>query len=116
MAGLQNLTFSVPKEWDPVWFQRFVRDHLSKADVRNAIGTPGVTVTGDTTTVATISYGVDALSQQLANAVFAPPMQAAATIESQAINFSQFPRPDPTAVPIADTQNVRANKIFSSHV
>lgn len=44
--GLQFIQLRIPPRWDPVWFEQFVRDVLSKADVRNAIEGPGVTIEG----------------------------------------------------------------------
>lgn len=37
---------SIPKEWDHVWFRRFLTDFAQKADTRNAIAGPGVSITG----------------------------------------------------------------------
>jgi hypothetical protein len=39
-------TLSIPKDWDQVWFRHFINNQLKGADVRNAVGSNGVTVTG----------------------------------------------------------------------
>lgn len=38
---------AIPKDWDPVWFRHFVNNQLKGADVRNAIGAGGITVSGN---------------------------------------------------------------------
>ncbi len=40
-------TLAIPKNWDPVWFRHFINNQLKGADVRNAIGVNGVTVSGN---------------------------------------------------------------------
>ena len=113
MSGLQDVRFDVPAQWDPRWFQRFVRDILSKSDIRNAIGTPAVTITGDVTTVATITYGVAGDEQQLANRAFSVPQQALPTIEGQGLNLAAFQRPAVTVPPFDDSQRILAMEIFA---
>jgi hypothetical protein len=47
---------SIPNTWDPNWFRHFINNSLKGADVRNAIGINGVTVTGNISSpYATIS-------------------------------------------------------------
>jgi hypothetical protein len=49
---------SIPKDWDATWFRKFLNNSLKGADVRNAIGLNGVTVTGNIASpYATISGG-----------------------------------------------------------
>lgn len=49
---------SIPKEWDSAWFRGFINNLLKGADVRNAVGTNGVTVSGTIASpYATISFG-----------------------------------------------------------
>jgi len=38
---------SIPQTWDPTWFRHFIHNSLKGADVRNAVGTGGITVTGN---------------------------------------------------------------------
>src|SRR5271155_1006609 len=47
---------AIPKTWDPTWFRHFVHNQLKGADVRNAVGANGITVSGTIATpYATIS-------------------------------------------------------------
>jgi hypothetical protein len=47
---------SIPATWDPTWFRHFVNNSLKGADVRNAVGINGVTITGNISSpYATIS-------------------------------------------------------------
>jgi hypothetical protein len=57
--GLTGATaLSIPKDWDPAWFRGFISNMLKGADVRNAIGANGITVTGTIASpYATISNG-----------------------------------------------------------
>lgn len=51
----------IPKDWDQAWFRRFVADHLKYADVRNAVGLNGITVSGTLQTgYANITYATSA--------------------------------------------------------
>ena len=38
---------SIPTEWDATWFRHFIHNSLKGADVRNAVGTGGIKVTGN---------------------------------------------------------------------
>jgi hypothetical protein len=38
---------SIPTDWDPAWFRRFITNFLQWADVRNAQGLNGVTISGN---------------------------------------------------------------------
>jgi hypothetical protein len=45
--GLTGATaLSIPKDWDPTWFRNFISNMLKGADVRNAVGVNGISVTG----------------------------------------------------------------------
>lgn len=51
-------TLSIPKDWDKTWFRNFIQNQLKGADVRNAIGVNGITITGNISTpYATIAFG-----------------------------------------------------------
>lgn len=65
MSGLQNIPLRVPEEWSAAWFERFVRETLSLADVRNAIEGTGISISGTSDENATISASedVEALTQ-----------------------------------------------------
>src|SRR5208337_8193 len=43
-------TLSIPVDWDKVWFGNFIQNQLKGADVRNAIGANGITITGNIST------------------------------------------------------------------
>lgn len=55
MAGLETIPLRIPSRWDPVWFERFVREVLALADPRNAIAGPGISIEGSPDTPAVIS-------------------------------------------------------------
>lgn len=57
--GLQDIPFRVPEQWDRQWFLEFIRDVLSKLDVRNAIEGAGITIEGTPDDVATLSTSED---------------------------------------------------------
>jgi len=59
MAGIEQIPLRIPDKWDPVWFERFVREVLAKADARNAIPGLGITIEGTPDTPATISSNTD---------------------------------------------------------
>jgi hypothetical protein len=40
-------TLSIPKTWDATWFRSFIANSLKGADVRNAVGTNGISITGN---------------------------------------------------------------------
>jgi hypothetical protein len=40
-------TLSIPKDWDKTWFRNFIQNLLKGADVRNAIGVNGITISGN---------------------------------------------------------------------
>jgi len=45
--GLSSTTtLNIPKDWDPTWFRNFISNQLKGADVRNAVGTNGIAVSG----------------------------------------------------------------------
>jgi hypothetical protein len=48
---------SIPTEWDATWFRKFLNNSLKGADVRNAIGSNGIVVSGNIASpYATISF------------------------------------------------------------
>lgn len=52
-------TLAIPKDWDPTWFRNFINNQLKGADVRNAVGTNGIKVSGNISSpYATITIGV----------------------------------------------------------
>lgn len=54
--GLSNpVVRSVPPQWDPEWFRRFITNYLKFADARNAIGKGGIQISGTLTGPAIIS-------------------------------------------------------------
>ena len=57
--GLSSTTvLNIPKDWDPTWFRGFINNLLKGADVRNAQGVNGISVTGTIASpYATIGFG-----------------------------------------------------------
>ena len=57
--GITGATsLSIPKDWDPTWFRNFIANMLKGADVRNATGVNGITVSGTIASpYATITVG-----------------------------------------------------------
>ena len=56
MSGIQDLPHQrIPEKWDAKWFLEFIRDVLAKADVRNAIGEGGVSISGTPDEEATLT-------------------------------------------------------------
>jgi hypothetical protein len=55
--GISGATvLHIPKDWDATWFRNFINNLLKGADVRNAIGANGITVSGNISSpFATIS-------------------------------------------------------------
>lgn len=53
---------SIPQEWDPNWFRRWVTAHLQNVDIRNTNAAGGVTITGVETAPGTVSVNGVALS------------------------------------------------------
>jgi hypothetical protein len=48
---------SIPETWNPNWFRHFINNSLKGADVRNAEGTGGITITGNISSpYATIGF------------------------------------------------------------
>jgi hypothetical protein len=49
--GITRLAVSsgIPKDWSQSWFRDFASDYLKGADVRNAVGANGVTISGNIT-------------------------------------------------------------------
>lgn len=51
-------TLSIPKDWDSTWFRKFIANSLKGADVRNAVGSGGIVVSGNISSpYATIGFG-----------------------------------------------------------
>lgn len=61
MAGIQDIPFRIPEQWDATWFRQFIVEVLAKMDTRNAVGS-GVTITSDGNSVATIDATGDLTS------------------------------------------------------
>lgn len=59
MSGLQTIPLRIPERWDPAWFERFVREVLSLADVRNALAGAGIVIEGTSGGPATIAADAD---------------------------------------------------------
>lgn len=57
--GLSSTTtLNIPKDWDPTWFRNLISNQLKGGDVRNAVGTNGISITGNIASpYATISIG-----------------------------------------------------------
>jgi len=57
--GLSSTTtLNIPTDWDPTWFRNLISNQLKGADVRNAVGSNGISVTGNISSpYATISIG-----------------------------------------------------------
>lgn len=50
-------TLSIPTTWNPQWFRNLIANQLTGADVRNAVGSGGITVSGNLTSpYATIGF------------------------------------------------------------
>jgi hypothetical protein len=46
--GISGATvLNIPKTWDPTWLRNFINNMLKGADVRNAVGANGISVTGN---------------------------------------------------------------------
>lgn len=65
-----NSLRNIPTDWNPVWFRRFIVDHLQNADVRNSLNNVGVTVSGVETQNPTLKTGGVPLSSLAAQAAF----------------------------------------------
>lgn len=51
-------TLSIPQEWDPTWFRKLIQNQLKGGDVRNAVGSGGIVVSGNLASpYATIGFG-----------------------------------------------------------
>lgn len=115
MPGIQDVAVRTPPEWEKalpgfgVWFSRFIRDVLAKADIRNAVAGGSIVITSDgPTTVASITD--DAVGSR----VFAPRNQLAPPDQGQSLGeIRTFARATPSApVEYADAQRVLAHRIF----
>lgn len=49
---------SIPKQWDPEWFRRFITNYLQNTDIKNTAGNIGVTVGGTVTTPGNITVNL----------------------------------------------------------
>lgn len=65
--GVDAFPIRIPERWDEAraWLERFIREQLSLADVRNAVQGPGIAISSAPDTAATISASsdIDALLQ-----------------------------------------------------
>jgi hypothetical protein len=54
--GITNASLGngIPEKWSKAWFQQIIKTALQLADVRNAIAGPGVSISGNVTSYATI--------------------------------------------------------------
>lgn len=73
-GGIQDVPLRIPDEWDSVWFAEFVRDVLSKADIRNAKQGAGISITGQSSEVATIAASEDIALLQDQGFILADPV------------------------------------------
>jgi hypothetical protein len=71
--GLDKIPIRWPAQYDPVFFERLFREVLAKADVRNAIGGLGISITGESSEPATISSSEDLQALFDADLVMAEP-------------------------------------------
>lgn len=63
MTGIEQVVLRIPEQWDPKWFDNFVREVLSFADSRNATGI-GINVSGEPNAFGV--YEVDSQNVDLA--------------------------------------------------
>lgn len=52
-----SVVHNIPPSWSPAWYHRHIRDFLQWADVRNAKGANGITISGNLNGPATIGIG-----------------------------------------------------------
>lgn len=71
--GLDRIPLRIPERWDPGWFETFVRDVLSLADVRNATEGAGISIEGTSDGPATLAASADVLALLTAPFVTATP-------------------------------------------
>lgn len=57
--GVDAIPVRAPREWDAAWFERFVREVLALADVRNAVEGAGISITSNPNDPATLSAAAD---------------------------------------------------------
>src|SRR5271163_3020082 len=57
--GLSSTTtLNIPAAWDATWFRNLINNQLKGADVRNAVGSGGIVVSGNISSpYATIGFG-----------------------------------------------------------
>jgi hypothetical protein len=75
----------VPKEWSQNWFRDFVSDHLKLADVRNAVGSGGISITGNLTSYATIGLTTLAGATQIISSTTAETRSNTATPSNSSV-------------------------------
>jgi hypothetical protein len=80
--GLDKISLRIPAQWDPEWFRMVIRDVLSKADVRNAIGS-GVAITGNTDEPATLAVGTVNLATGVTGVLAAANIDSAIARDSE---------------------------------
>lgn len=71
--GLQHIPLRIPKEWDAAWYAQHIREVLALADTRNAVEGSGITITGQSGELATISASEDLQNLLLQSFVLAQP-------------------------------------------
>lgn len=57
--GLDRIPIRAPERWDRAWFERFCRETLALADVRNAVPGTGISISGESSEPATIASSED---------------------------------------------------------
>lgn len=68
MPGIEKIPLRIPTDWNAQWFEVFVREVLSKADVRNAVGN-GIIITGQPDDFAELESSITGESGVLTVAV-----------------------------------------------
>ncbi len=112
MSGVERYPLRVPDDWErslpgfSAWMTRLLRDVLSKGDVRNAIGSGGISISGSSSTVATLSNEGFGPAQVFSPRVPAPPADAVIG------EVRAFVRHQPAPVDYADAQAILAQRVF----
>lgn len=55
MSGIEDIPIRAPKDWDPKWFEAWVKEAIALLDSRNIISADGL-ISGNASTKATISF------------------------------------------------------------
>lgn len=116
--GLSSATtLSIPKEWDATWFRNLINNQLKGADVRNAVGSGGIKVTGSIASpYATIGFGAP-VSLPGPVTILTPATAAASLTINVAFNSSQpgllIKAVDGSAAFVIDTQSATTGSFIS---